>query len=80
MSRYGIFVHDPDGDSGYGVIVGAVSSERADEKAATIRRMGERQGIEVECVILPMVSGGVSAKEIAAMVVAESEALEEVAA
>jgi hypothetical protein len=77
MDRYGIFVHDPDGDSGDGVIVGAVSSRRADEKAASIRRRGELQGREVECIILPMVSGGTSAREIAARVV-QPDALEEV--
>lgn len=79
MDRYGIFVHDPDGDMGYGIIVGAVSEARADEKAATIRRMGERQGVEVECIILKMVGGGMSAKEIAAMVV-DPEVLEEAVA
>ena len=81
MIRYALFVHDPDGDSGYGCIVGGsgMSADAAETKAAAIRRRGELQGVEVEVFVLPVVSASTSAREIAKMVV-EPAVLEEAVA
>lgn len=74
MTRYAIFVHDPEGDSGYGRIVGPFASvDKADAKAASIRWAGEHQGREVECIVLPVEPGSVSAKKVAHDVVDETE-------
>jgi hypothetical protein len=60
--RYGLFVHDPDGDMGYGLLVGKFRTEEAaDAKAASIRRQNEA----IEVIVLPMVEGGFSSRRIA---------------
>ena len=65
-ARYAIFVHDPDGDMGYGRIVGPTSSlEKAEAKAATIVWAAERQGSYVEAIVLDVEPLGVSAKSVA---------------
>jgi hypothetical protein len=58
--RYGLFVHDPDGDSGYGRIVGAFKTVAAAEaKAEAIERAA---GLAyVECIVLEIVPGDYSA-------------------
>lgn len=59
--RWAIFVHDPDGDSGDGLIVGAMqSAEAADAKAGAIERSAARAGVNVECIVLPMESAAAS--------------------
>lgn len=65
--RHGIFVHQPDGDMGFGYVVGAFQSvEAAAEKARAIERAAERHGTaEVECIVLPLLPGSTSAKKIA---------------
>jgi hypothetical protein len=74
--RYGIFVYDPDGDMGYGVIIGAFkTAEAADRDVERIRRAVEARkkdpripagysGEQVECIVVPLVSGGTAASEI----------------
>lgn len=70
--RYAIFVHDPDGDMGEGRIIGGIMSpDRAEIQADQIRRAGERQGREVECIILPLEPGSTSATAIAAAVLGD---------
>lgn len=65
--RWAIFVHDPDGDSGDGRIVGPfLDPEKADEVAERIRRAGDRDGgYGVECIVLPVEAGGGSARAVA---------------
>jgi hypothetical protein len=64
-TRYGIFVHDPDGDSGYGRIVGAyLDPDRAEDKADVIRRRATAMGRDIECIILPMVGDATAASTI----------------
>jgi hypothetical protein len=57
-TRYGIFVHDPDGDMGYGMLVGQFRGDdaagRADACAELIRRAGDKAGREIEAIVLPM--------------------------
>ena len=58
MSRFAIFVHDPDGDMGDGRIVGALRcAKAADRRAEAIVRAAEREGRYVEAIVLPMTSG-----------------------
>jgi hypothetical protein len=74
MSRFAIFVHNPDGDSGCGRIVGGIGGlVAAEAKAASIRRAAERAGHDVEAIVLPMVSGETSAREVARQVATETE-------
>lgn len=68
-SRWAIFVHDPDGDMGFGRVVGPFRDpEKAEEKAEQIRREGVRMvgGIrcEPECIVLQVEAGGTSARAI----------------
>jgi hypothetical protein len=66
--RWGIFVHDPDGDMGEGRIVGAFrSAEAADRKAEQIQNFSMYLG--VECIVLPLEPGSAGAKQIAEAVV-----------
>lgn len=53
MTRWAVFVHDPDGDMGYGTIVGPFNRpESADARAeAIIAHAGER---DIECVVVPV--------------------------
>lgn len=63
MSGWAIFVHDPDGDSGYGRIVGPFrSAKAADAKAETIRKKADRQGHYIECTVVPVAPGSASAQ------------------
>lgn len=65
--RYGIYIHNPEGDMGEGMIVGAYKTgERADERAAQIRRYAERQGYDytLECIVVPLVGDSQSAASI----------------
>lgn len=67
--RWAIFVHDPDGDSGEGRIVGPFyEAAKADAKAATIARMAERAGDGIECIVLPVLPSNTSAQAVAAAV------------
>lgn len=67
--RWAIFVHDPDGDSGEGRIVGPFyEAEKADAKAAAIERKAERVGDRVECIVLPVLPSGTSAAAVVAAV------------
>ena len=60
--RYGVYVHDPEGDMGYGVIVGAFkAADGAERKADAIRRTDER----LECIVLPLWPGSDPASNIA---------------
>jgi len=64
-SRYAIFVHDPDGDMGYGRIVGPfLRADQAETKADAIRRAAVRAEREIECIIVPVAPGTVSARDI----------------
>jgi hypothetical protein len=57
IQQFGIFVHDADGDSGYGRIVGPFSDpEVADSYADDIRRIADMDGLSVECIVLPIMS------------------------
>lgn len=65
-ARWAIFAHDPDGDMGYGTIVGAFKDAgAADRKADAIRRAAERDGREVECIVLPLEPGSIGAATVA---------------
>lgn len=60
--RWAIFVHDPDGDMGEGMVVGAFkSSAAADEKAEKIRDAAGNSE-RVECIVLPLVPGSIGGK------------------
>lgn len=62
--RYGIFVHDPDGDMGYGLIIGAFkTAERAQDKADAITRQSEAKGEAVECIVLPLHPSTIGARK-----------------
>ena len=51
--RYAIFVHDPDGDSGDGCIVGPFRSfQAASDKADSIIRAAERRGFYIEPIVV----------------------------
>jgi uncharacterized protein YceH (UPF0502 family) len=68
-SRWAIFVHDPDGDMGEGLIIGPMRDEgAADTKAEAIRRAGEREGRYVECIVLPVDPAAQAARTIASAV------------
>lgn len=61
--RYGVFVHEPDGDMGYGSIVGAFKSQAAaDEKADAINR--RTQGAAIEAIPVALLPGSTSITEI----------------
>ncbi|WP_028058343.1 hypothetical protein [Candidatus Solirubrobacter pratensis] len=64
--RWGIFVWDGDGNMGEGIIVGAYQSAEGDvdTKADTIRKASERAGTALECIVVPLVSGSTSARDI----------------
>jgi hypothetical protein len=65
MTGYAIFVHDHDGDMGYGQIVGPFrDGEAADKKAETIRRVGLQQGRDIECVVVETRPGATAARNI----------------
>lgn len=65
-ARWAIFVHDPDGDMGYGEIVGAFNdAEKAEAKQAAIERAAEKDGVNIECLVLPLRPGGTSAAWVA---------------
>lgn len=64
-ARWGIFVHDPDGDSGYGCIIGAYkSASLADDRADKITQKAERDGKSVECIVLPLLPGSTAMDDI----------------
>jgi hypothetical protein len=64
MTRYGVFVHDPEGDIGYGVIVGPFyTAEKAETKAEAIRRRDGMYG-GLECIVVPVLDGAASARRI----------------
>jgi hypothetical protein len=63
MTRYAIFVHDPDDDMGHGRIVGPFQTiEAADAKADALRRGNDAAvyGNDIEVIVLPVLSGGTS--------------------
>lgn len=61
MRRWAIFVHDPDGDSGEGAIVGVFRDvERACRKATAIQAEAAKHDTYIEAIVLPLVSGGAS--------------------
>lgn len=63
--RWGVFVHDADGDSGYGGIVGPFqTAAAADRKADAIRKVGDRRGSAIECIVVPVFSGATAAKAV----------------
>lgn len=63
--RYGIFVHEPDGDMGYGRIVGPFYSESAAHRRAdAIERKAGGMHSYVECTVLPLLPGATSAKDV----------------
>lgn len=62
--RYAIFVHDPDGDSGLGLVVGPFrTAGAADEKVEQIRRVAGLYR-EPECIVLEVRPGDVSARAV----------------
>jgi hypothetical protein len=78
--RYAIFVHDPDGDMGYGQIVGPFNTlETAEAKADGIRRVSRYQteadgyGEQVEAIILPLMRGNAAAMAVAKAVINPTE-------
>jgi len=64
-ARWGVFVHDVDGDSGYGCIVGPFYDVEAAEAKAEVLR---RQGDHIEAIVLPIEAGATSAKRVASQV------------
>lgn len=63
--RWAIFIHDPDGDMGYGRVLGGFrSAEAADRKAEAITRVALQMGRDVECIIVEQPEAGTSAKQI----------------
>ena len=70
-ARWAIFVHDPDGDSGYGAIVGPFRTvAAADRKAEAIRKAAEDAGLYVEPIIVNVYGGSTGARRVAEMVTA----------
>lgn len=58
--RWGVYVHDPEGDMGYGEIIGPFfDDEKAESKAEAIRKAS---GDRFECIVLPILAGGTSAQ------------------
>jgi hypothetical protein len=65
VQKWGIFVHDPEGDMGAGCIVGPYRTVgRAEGRAEVIRRAAALDGWEIETIILPVVSGDESPRAI----------------
>ena len=63
MPRYAIFVHEPDGDSGYGRVVGPFKTpSAAEQRAEQYVRRGEREGFYIEAIVLPVASAAASVK------------------
>jgi len=65
--RWAIFVHDPDGDMGWGTVVGPFSSvDAAERKADSIRRTASRRHEDrvIEAIIVPVAPQGVAARDI----------------
>lgn len=61
MSRYGVYVHDPEGDMGYGVIVGGfATAAKAEDKAEAIRTADSY----LECIVLPIRPSATSTRRI----------------
>lgn len=54
--NWGIFIHNPDGDMGEGIIIGPISSKN--DQAGTTNRLTEKitETLTVECIIVPIVS------------------------
>lgn len=64
MSRWGVYVHDGDGDMGEGEIVGPFkTSARAEEYAARVRRQISMYS-SVEAIVIPVSPGGTSARAV----------------
>lgn len=65
MMRWALFVHDPDGDMGFGVIVGTFHSSAA---AASRRRVIEgtayQAGYRIEAIVLPVLPGREAAETV----------------
>lgn len=63
VSGYSIFVHNPDGDMGFGIIAGKFrTAEAAEAKAETIRKMaGDRV---IEAIVLPVTPGNTATERI----------------
>ena len=56
--RYGIFVHEPDGDMGYGRIVGSFKTPGAAAiKASQIEAKAGDFGATVECLVVSVLPG-----------------------
>jgi len=66
--RWGVFVHDPDGDMGYGLIIGAFKDAATAEAKADQIRAHESMHRALECIVLPIVAGAVSSRKIAGAV------------
>ena len=66
MSRYAVFVHNPDGDMAAGVMVGPFYDvEKAEAKAEAIRKHEGMYGNSLECIILPVRESRTSARRVA---------------
>jgi hypothetical protein len=60
--RYAVYVHDPEGDMGYGIVVGPFYDDnRAEAKARSILRRDP----DLECIVLPLCPSSESARAIA---------------
>lgn len=62
--RYGVFIHDPDGDIGYGVILSSSKPEIADRIAERIRKGAEAEAYDVECIVVPLLPGNTSIQKV----------------
>ena len=67
--RYAIFMHEPDGDSGDGCVVGPYkTAAAAEKKARAIEKQAERWGNYVECIVLPVAPSSISTRRVVAAV------------
>jgi hypothetical protein len=63
---FAVFAHNPDGDIGYGQVIGRFrTSGAAQAKADAVNRAGKREGLTVEAFVVEMVRTSTSAADVA---------------
>jgi hypothetical protein len=66
MTRWAVYVHNPDGDMGDGVMVGPFYDvDKAEAKAEAIRKREGMYGDPIECIVLRVRPGNTSARRVA---------------
>ena len=69
-TRWAVFAWDIDGDMGYGQMVGPFNTDVAADRAADkLRAIADRDGVSVDCVVVPVTPGSASLRRVVGAIV-----------